>query len=303
MSRRYKGAIISATPPTTTGGYSGTAPGEWTLQSQMQAQGGGTWPAQPIWYVEDVFSTYLYTGNGSTQTITNNINLSTYGGLVWAKNRSGAGQSHELIDTVRGATKYLSSNATSAQTTDATSLTAFTSSGFSIGSDAQINGNTVTFASWTFRKQVKFFDIVTYTGNGSNRTISHNLGSVPGCIIVKKTSAVQEWVVYHRATSATPQTNYLILNTTGALGSANYWNSTAPTDSVFSVSGQGSVNENGATYVAYIFAHNAGGFGLTGTDNVISCGSYTGDGTTTKVVSLGYEPQYVLLKRTSSTSD
>ena len=107
MSRRYKGAIISATPPTTTGGESGTAPGEWTLQQQMQAQGGSVWPSQPLpKYIEDVFSTWLYTGNGTTQTITNGIDLSTKGGLVWGKQRSIAGQ-HYLVDTVRGSNYVL----------------------------------------------------------------------------------------------------------------------------------------------------------------------------------------------------
>jgi len=39
-------------------------------------------------YVEDVFSTYLYTGTAATQTITNGIDLSGEGGLVWIKSRS-----------------------------------------------------------------------------------------------------------------------------------------------------------------------------------------------------------------------
>ena len=128
MSRRYKGAIISATPPTTTGGYSGTAPGEWTLQSQMQAQGGGTWPAQPIWYVEDVFSTYLYTGTGAVQTITNGIDLSTYGGLIWEKLRSGTSGNY-LTDSVRGITKYLVSNTTASEATYTNFVTSLNSNG------------------------------------------------------------------------------------------------------------------------------------------------------------------------------
>jgi hypothetical protein len=82
----------------------------------------------PAIYIEDVFSTYLYTGNGSTQTITNNIDLSTKGGLVWAKERSNTGTWHQLRDTVRGGNQELYSNDTSSQGTSSAAYT-FLSSG------------------------------------------------------------------------------------------------------------------------------------------------------------------------------
>ena len=123
--------------------------------------------------------------------------MSGNGGLVWMKRRSGA-TDHALYDTARGATFDLVSNSTAAQTTQATGLTSFGSTGFSIGALAKLNTSAATYASWTFREQPKFFDVVTYTGNGvSGRTISHNLGSAPGCIIVKCTSTAGEyWAVW-----------------------------------------------------------------------------------------------------------
>jgi len=254
-------------------------------------------------YIEEVFSTYLYTGTGANLTITNNIDLSTKGGLVWIKNRS-AVASQRLFDTARGATKYLASNGTAGSATDATSLTAFNSTGFSLGNndagDDTVNGSTYKYASWTFRKQPKFFDIQTWTGDGANRTISHSLGSVPACILVKKTSTgtpLGAWAVYHRSLA---NTQYLVLNDTAAVATgATWWNSTTPTSSVFSLGTDATVNESGKTYIAYIFAHDAGGFGLTGTDNVISCGSFTTDGSGNATISLGYEPQWLLVKQSS----
>jgi hypothetical protein len=259
---------------------------------------GAAGASSPATYIEDVFSTYLYTGNSSTQTITNGIDLAGKGGLVWAKLRSGAND-HFLFDTQRGVEKELNSNTTEASTTAANSLTSFNSNGFTAGTSPAINNNSATYASWTFRKQPKFFDIVTWTGNSVDpRLISHNLGSVPGCIFVKRTDTAANWVVYHRSTGAN---NYLILNSTAAVNVGDLFNAT-PTTTNFSVSSNAAVNVSGGTYVAYLFAHDAGGFGLTGTDNVISCGSYTGDNTSNRAITLGYEPQWILWKSSSYPS-
>ena len=262
--------------------------------------GGGVAAVVPQ-YIEEVFSTYLYTGNGSTRTITNNIDLAGEGGMVWIKRRDGV-TSHTLFDTEQGATNYLQSNAVDALSTNATMLTAFNANGFSLGADGNVNRNTNPFASWTFRKQPKFFDIVTYTGTGSNTTIGHALGSVPACIMVKRTDTTANWQVYHLSLA---NTEYLVLNDTAAKATgATRWNSTTPTSTVFSLGTDATVNASGGTYVAYIFAHDAGGFGLTGTDNVISCGSYTGNGSATgPVVTLGYEPQWLMIKKSSATGN
>jgi hypothetical protein len=247
-------------------------------------------------YIEECFSTTLYTGNGSTQTITNGIDLAGKGGLVWTKSRTTA-NNHLLRDTARGTNLGLYTNNTSAQIDGGSdySLSLTASSYTMTGGDGDTNNSGTSYASWAFREQPKFFDVVTYTGNGTSQNISHNLGSVPGCIIVKCTSTTNDWRVYHRSLATVDSA--LRLNSPAAAGSSStFWNSTAPTSTQFTVGSDGSVNASGATYVAYIFAHNAGGFGLTGTDNVISCGSFTVDGSGAGQVNLGYEAQWVLTK-------
>lgn len=252
-------------------------------------------------YIEDVFSTYLYKGNSSTQTITNGINLAGKGGMVWLKRRSSAG-SHFLQDSTRGISYTLSSDTTGAQVfNDLTS--SFNSNGFGLYGydDGNLAGQ--TFSSWTFRKQPKFFDIVTYTGTGGVRTINHNLGSAAGCIMIKCTSTTSNWMVWHRSISGQ---NNLYLNSTAATSgvaadpiSVDGWPSSTSTTTFTVDSGTDSCNTLGETYVAYLFAHDAGGFGLTGSDNVISCGSFTGT-TSGALINLGYEPQFVLWKKTNN---
>jgi hypothetical protein len=268
-------------------------------------------------YIEEVFQTWLYTGNGSARSITNGIDLAGKGGLVWCKPRSNA-DGHFLFDTARGVNNYICTNQTIAQNglgSNSSLVNSFNSNGFDIGADTfgAVNVNGYTYASWTFREQPKFFDIVTYTGNDvTSRQISHSLGSVPGCIIVKCTSNSASWVVYHRSLSTdsgTVDSNNLILNSTGSeSGGGCFGDDQYQTSSYFTLGRLGSgsndnFNRSGRTYVAYLFAHNAGGFGLTGTDNVISCGSYTGTGAAGNFVSLGYEPQWLLIKRTNTTGN
>jgi len=255
-------------------------------------------------YIEDVFSCFLYTGNGSTQTITNGIDLSTKGGLLWMKSRSQVA-GHMLYDTASNAT--LRSDSTSANSGYYPTYINPTSSGFFLDASAGggFNTNAVTYASWTFRKQPKFFDIVTWTGDStSGRTVAHNLGSVPGSIIVKCTSAAVGggWPVYHRSLG---NTQTAVLNETSAAFTYGYWNNTTPTSTVFTLNGDSDVNGTGKTYVAYLFAHDAGGFGLTGTDNVISCGTFvTGSGgKMTAPVNLGYEVQWLLVKNSGSSEN
>jgi hypothetical protein len=257
-------------------------------------------------YIEEVFSTWLYTGTGAAQTITNGIDLAGKGGLVWAKDRS-SGFNHELFDTARGTNSALISNLTAAA--QSYGPYAYNSNGFGYGSGYVGNANTngVTYASWTFREQPKFFDVVTYTGDGSGTTLQvpHNLGSKPGCIIIKRTDASGNWGVLHQGNNVAYTAAWTGFSLNNGSNS-NFYGSTlnlssAVSDTFFrphnvvDVSG-GRFNVSGATYVAYLFAHNAGGFGLTGTDNVISCGSYTGTGAAGNAITLGYEPQWLLVK-------
>jgi hypothetical protein len=296
MSNRYKGGVISATPPTLVAGAG--ASGTWTLEQQMQATAAGLWPTNAPFYIEEVFSTWLYTGTGAAQTITNGVDLSGKGGLVWTKSRSAS--SHRLFDTVRGATKVLYTEDTSAQSTEAQSITSFGSTGFTLGTSSP-NASGDNYVSWTFREQPKFFDVVTFTGNGSSgQTIAHNLQSGYGFIAIKRTDSTSDWFVLARNSSG----SYWQLKLNSTAANTGLFSADPDISTVFypsSVIGAAAVN--GGTYVAYLFAHNAGGFGLTGTDNVISCGSYTGNGTSGVAITLGYEPQWLLVKRTDLTGN
>jgi hypothetical protein len=253
-------------------------------------------------YIEDVFSTYLYTGNDSNRSINNGIDLSTKGGMTWIKVRDYGFFDHALFDTVRGSGNYLKSNSTSANTNQTTSLTSFNTNGFSLGTDpfGNVNASPYNYASWTFAKAPKFFDVVTFTaGTSTNRRISHSLGSVPGFIVVKVTSATGSWYCYHRSLG---RSKYVRLNATSTESAyTNFWGTSDPTTTDFGVDETALFN-SGESVVAYLFAHDAGGFGLTGTDNVISCGSFT---TTTSpdTITLGYEPQWVLIKSANSATN
>jgi hypothetical protein len=277
--------------------------------ASYDAFGGGV-PVVPN-YIEECFSCFLYTGNSSSQTITNGIDLSTKGGLVWIKDRTTA-QSHNLFDTARGPYRHLESNGTNGSLFDGQRLSSFTTSGFSVESRGVVNLSGSNFASWTFRKQPKFFDVVTYTGDGTggSRQVAHNLGSTPGCVFIKRTDASGDWMGFHRGTGATNSAiAELSLNLTTAPVSGAAFSQSLVTSTYFvagdiqSADGGVSANASGATYVAYLFAHDAGGFGLTGTDNVISCGSYTGSNTVQTSVNLGYEPQFVLIKNTTTSGN
>jgi hypothetical protein len=272
------------------------------LSAKLKEAAGNS--ADATLYVDDVFSTWLYTGNGSTQTITNGIDLAGKGGLVWCKSRSNS--SYHGLSGANFATSYFGGygglRSDQPNALGGTDFAGVSSTGFNlayIGGD--MNSPSWTYVSWTFRKAAKFFDVVTYTGTGSARTIAHSLGVAPGMIIVKRTDTTGDWQVYHRGLTSAAYS--IQLNLTDAQASApTVWNSTAPTSSVFSVGTDATVNASGGTYVAYLFAHNAGGFGLTGTDNVISCGSFTTDGSGNATVNLGWEPQYLLYHGASTSS-
>jgi hypothetical protein len=244
-------------------------------------------------YVEDVFSTYLYTGNGGAQTINNGIDLAGKGGLVWTKSRAGI-LDHRLNDTDRGINKSISSNTSSGANVSADEVTSYNANGYTLGASGNYNNGAIgnIYVSWTFRKQPKFFDVVTWTGDGtvSNRAITHNLASVPGMIVTKTTNTSRDWYVYHRSLGI--NMTIMLNSSLQQYGSLNTFGPTLPTTNTFYVGD--SNNTLGTTYVAYIYSHNAGGFGLTGNDNVISCGSFTGS--TNPVITLGYEPQWILVK-------
>jgi len=254
--------------------------------------------ADPSVLVGDVFSTSLYTGTGSAQTITNGIDLAGKGGMVWLKARY-TSSDYGVFDTTR-ASDYLRTNGTNAQAAGA--ITSFNSNGFSLAASASpdSNSNTGTYASWTFRKQPKFFDAVTYTGDGtSGRSIAHNLGSVPGCIIIKSLN-IGSWYVWHK--------NYtgagLYLNDFAVYPGDTPGFNTTQSSAVIVLSTSTVLNISAAGYVAYLFAHEAGGFGPNATDNAISCGSFTTDGSGNGSYTPNFSStQWLMLKNTSSFGD
>jgi hypothetical protein len=229
---------------------------------------------------QDVFATSLYTTSGANQKITNGLDLLGRGGLVWQKRRDGGANDHYLSDTVRGAAKELSSNLLSAESAFGL-VQSFAPDGVTVGPAAGAN------VAWSFRRAKKFFDVVTYTGNGlSGRQISHGLGDVPGMIIVKARPGGTNWEVYHRTIGPN---GWLRLNTTDATqAGSNRWNGTNPTATDFTVGDQ--CNVSGTPYVAYLFAQNP---------DLIDCGSYVGNGSPNGPnVSCGngWMPQFLLIK-------
>jgi hypothetical protein len=270
------------------------------LQAAAGAGGGAT-------NVQDVFATTLYTGNGSSQTITNGIDLAGEGGLIWTKRRD-SDNGHAITDTVRGLGNVLFGLDTNANNALQGTLNfSASSTGYSFGpaGSSEFNLNTATYASFTFRKAPKFFDIITYSGNSTTgRQISHNLDCLPGFIIVKRTNGNKEWhVAALRADGA--QYNFYQLDSPAGRYSNDVVANVA-TSTVIKVDngsfanlwgGTSYINTTGENYVMYLFGHNDGGFGAGGLDNIVSCGSYTGNGSATgPTIDLGYEPQWLLIK-------
>jgi hypothetical protein len=278
---------------------SGTAPGVWTVDQAMQKVKDGAWPQQPINYIDDVFSTFTFdnTNNSYPLTLNSGIDM-TKGGMFVNKGRTYS-SSWEVGDSVQS--YRINFNASSGGLTKALTMT---STGVTItGSfSASYPGPSV---GYFFRKQPKFFDCVSWTGNGvDGRSISHALGSTPGCVIVKNTSDnYTNWHVWHRSL---PSGYQILFNDKAPQYALTSYSPPRPSISANSTSitvgGNYDTNgSTGATYVAYIFAHDAGGFGVSGTENVISCGSYTGNGSPAgPSINLGWEPQWLMIKRTDA---
>ena len=260
------------------------------------------------------FNTKLYTGNGSTQSITG---VGFQPDWVWLKARSSA-YSHQLFDSVRGATKLLTSEATDAEQT-LSGVTSFDSDGFAVGSDAGTNNNTTTFVSWNWKAGTSFtndasstgvgsidssgstssdagFSIISYTGTGSLGTIAHNLGAAPAWLIFKERSEARDWMVYQHKNTSEPASDYLYLNTNAATVDAdNFMNDTAPTSSVFTVKGFSEVNKSSQTYICYAFAEKKG---------YSKFGSYQGNSSTDgPFLYMGFKPAFLMVKRTNTTEN
>ena len=262
----------------------------------------------------DNFNTVLYTGNGSTQSITG-VNFQP--DFVWNKPRSFGGSPvnghNTLYDVIRGATKELYSDLTSGEATNGGSLTSFDADGFSVGSEPRNNASGQTYVAWAWKADntsgssntdgsitstvaantAAGFSIVSYTGTGSAATVGHGLSSAPEMVIVKNRGrSATNWRVYHNGIASDAETDYLTLDSTNAAGDLNFWNDTAPTSSVFSVFSYDDVGRSGDNYIAYCF-HSVDGYS--------KFGSYTGNGSTDgPFVYTGFRPAFILIKRTDA---
>ncbi len=259
---------------------------------------------------KDYFNTKLYTGNGGNQTITG---VGFKPDWTWFKSRD-AGNSHALVDIVRGTTKVLYSETTSTEQT--ISAQTFNSDGFALVQDGganSINSNGSTKVAWnwlaggsqgssntdgsinttyTSANTTSGFSISTYAGTGSAATVGHGLGAVPKMIIVKRLNGASDWMVYHESIG---NDHRLRLNTDAAKQDNPVWNDTTPTSSVFSMNDNGDANASGGNYVAYCFAEKKG---------FSRFGSYVGNGSVSgPFVYTGFKPAFVLVKNASAANN
>ena len=255
------------------------------------------------------FNTKLYTGNGSTQSITG---VGFQPDWCWLKNRS-ATQHHQVFDAVRTATKRIYPSSNAAEDTAADTLTAFDSDGFSLGANGGINGNGNDIVAWNWKANgagssnsngsitstvsvntTAGFSIVKWVGNGSaGATIGHGLGATPAVIIEKITSSTGDWLVYHHKNTSAPETEFLRLSQNNATqDEQTIWNDQAPTSSVFYVGTESTVNGNGNNYIAYCF---------TPIQGYSKFGSYTGNGLADgSFVYTGFKPAFIMCRFTGS---
>ena len=276
-----------------------------TANKLLQAASGNAGEAV---FVEDVYATHIYTGNQTAHTLTTGIDLDGEGGLLWIKAYDGAGgtNEHVWLDTARGVNKYIRSNSSVAEATGSFTQT-FTSTGFTLNTaSALVNDGNTFYDSWSFRKQSKFFDVVTYTGTGGATTVSHNLGSVPGMILVKRTDSTKDWWAYHVGANGgvNPATKYIVFNENDAeVDSDTAWNDTAPTATEFSLGTSTNVNASGGSYVAYLFANGEADFGEDSDEAIIKCGHFSSDSGGAATVDIGFEPQWLMFKRRDSSTN
>ena len=231
------------------------------------------------------------------------------GGMVWFKSRTSGGNPN-IVDSIRGGTSYTFTNTTQAGTDNGYHIKSFNAGGFTVqnaGSGSNSGGN--TYVGWTFKTEKKFFTQLQYTGNGVNRQIAHDLGSTPGMMMIKRVDgggSSSNWRVYHRMNNAgtTPQNYAIWLDLQNeAVASPTSWNNTAPTATHFTVGTHEQVNFDTGTYMAYLFAHDAGGFGEDD-ESIVKCGGYVGNyNANGPTINLGWEPQYIFIKRASGGTE
>ena len=235
------------------------------------------------------FQTKLYTGTGSAASITLDGDTDMQPDMVWFKKRSST-ESHYLYDAVRGVTKEIYPNSTATESTDANSLTGFDSDGFSIGNANALSESSETMTAWCWKESATSgFDIVSYTGNGSARTISHSLSAVPNFMWIKCRNVAHGAMNYHSANTSAPETDSLSITFQSATADNNtHWNDTAPTSSVFTVGTADDVNQDTKTFIAYLWS---------GKQGYSKFGTYEGNSNAEgPFIFLGFRPAWLMVK-------
>ena len=258
------------------------------------------------YYGDDVFRHGWYNGTGSDQTINIGFDLTDKEALVIIKGRDTDLDWH-LYDTKRGATKALHFDDTS-EGTDSNGLKAFTNTGFTVGSDNDVNQSGKRFRYWVFIENPGFFQINLFTGDGqNNRFIAHDLGTMMGMSWIKCRDQSSRSFRCGITTADNGSSGQFNLddgdqwnNDGGAI--TNY--STTGT-TLMNFSGFDDVNANGDSYVQYVWSRGVGSdltnaqiFGDTMDQSMVAAGSYTGNGSATDgpKIDLGWEPEFVIIR-------
>jgi len=256
----------------------------------------------------DYFNTTIYTGNGSAgRALTTGTFQPDW---VWFKNR-GTTETHLLMDAVRGATKYISSVSTAVEATSSDKISAFTSTGVTLGSSAETNENSQPLVCWSWKANgagsantdgsinttatsantTAGISITKYSGSGATATVGHGIGETPKVILIKGLSNTGSWGMYHSSLGATKK---ILLNSNAGQVTSGWMNNTEPTNQVFTVINDSDVGTSGYTYIAYAFAEKKG-FSKFGK----YLGNTNNDG---PFVYTGFRPSVVFLKEIGSTS-
>jgi hypothetical protein len=267
----------------------GQRPFQYSAPSGFKALHTGNLPDPVIKQPNKSFDISLYTGTGAARSVVNAGGFRP--ALIWFKSRS-AGRQNALFDSVRGRASGLMSDSISAELTAAAGndLASFDSGGFSVGPIQNLGstntaGDSIVAWQWALGA-TPGFDIVTYSGNGTNgRTVAHSLGVAPAVIITKKMNASgtdHGWSTYHKSIG----TNNIWLNSTNAQNASNW--PTAPTSTVFTPAVTDYSNVTGSNYVNYLWAEIPGFSKL---------GSYTVFGSADgPFVNCGFRPRFVMVK-------
>ena len=255
------------------------------------------------------FNSITWSGNDASPRAMTGVGFQP--DLCWSKTR-GSTKSHQLIDSVRGVTKTISTNTDGAEGSSYGNgfLQSFDSDGFTsvTGSSetSNWNGNGLTYVGWNWKaggtgssnsdgsitstvsaNTTSGFSIVTYTGAGGTQTVGHGLGAIPEVVMVKRLDSANSWIVWNKHTQG--NNRYLVLNTTAAQATnSTFFQETPPTSSLFYVGNDDGVNGNTLDYIAYCFASKKG-FQKVGTFN----GNGDADGT---FVYTGFKPRFVIVK-------